>query len=414
MAADRSRLAAALAYRQAEEERRRRMLESIPTPAGTTPAQPAPQADFRTNLENLSIGVGEGLTNQLEGIKGLVTDPIGTAKGVYEAGKAVVRDPAIIASALRQMGQKAMSGPLGAGEVMGEMVSPTRGAGGVGKRDIFIGKSARTWDASAAKRAEELEAAGVEPENIWRETGTFRGPDGQLRQEIPDAMAFKPTVGTPEANTRFWNVNEAVLHPAMRKAYPEMMEETLTTIERKPFAESGFYQAKVPRTDETVGLDPELYVAARDRGSIKSILAHELQHAVQEAEGFAKGGSPRMFEKGVALSERGRGVLEDLRDSLGSGSLTSPREIVDNFKYFREGELERIAAKHKFKTVDELQKFLKEETLQRDPVEQYKRLAGEAEARATQARRGMTMEQRRAKFPYESYDVPIEELIIRR
>ena len=282
------------------------------------------------------------------------------------------------------------------------------------RAEIFIGKNAKTWDAPAAQKAQELEKAGFTPEAIWRKTGTFRGPEGELRQEIPDAMAFKPTVGTPEANTRFWNVNEAVLHPAMRKAYPEMMEETLTTIERKPFAESGFYQAKVPRTDETVGLDPELYVAARDRGSIKSILAHELQHAVQEAEGFAKGGSPRMFEKGVALSERGRGVLEDLRDSLGSGSLTSPREIVDNFKYFREGELERIAAKHKFKTVDELQKFLKEETLQRDPVEQYKRLAGEAEARATQARRGMTMEQRRAKFPYESYDVPIEELIIRR
>jgi hypothetical protein len=282
------------------------------------------------------------------------------------------------------------------------------------RAEIFIGKTAKTWDAPAAQKAQELEKVGFTPEAIWRKTGTFRGPEGEWRQEISDAMAFKPTVGTPEANTRFWNVNEAVLHPAMRKAYPEIMEETLTTIERKPFAESGFYQAKVPRTDEAVGLDPELYVAARDRGSIKSILAHELQHAVQEAEGFARGGSPRMFEKGVALSERGRGVLEDLRDSLGSGSLTSPREIVDNLKYFREGELERIAAKHKFKTVDELQKFLKEETLQRDPVEQYKRLAGEAEARATQARRGMTMEQRRTKFPYESYDVPIEELIIRR
>ena len=63
------------------------------------------------------------------------------------------------------------------------------------RAEIFIGKSARTWDASAAKRAEELEAAGVEPENIWRETGTFRGPDGQLRQEIPDEMAFKPKFG---------------------------------------------------------------------------------------------------------------------------------------------------------------------------------------------------------------------------
>ena len=139
MAADRSRLAAALAYRQAEEERRRRMLESIPTPAGTTPAQPAPQADFRTNLENLSIGVGEGLTNQLEGIKGLVTDPIGTAKGVYEAGKAVVRDPAIIASALRQMGQKAMSGPLGAGEVMGEMIGPRKTGPVMAELDVYHG-----------------------------------------------------------------------------------------------------------------------------------------------------------------------------------------------------------------------------------------------------------------------------------
>lgn len=31
---------------------------------------------------------------------------------------------------------------------------------------IFIGKSAKTWDAAAAKRAEELEAGGVAPEEI--------------------------------------------------------------------------------------------------------------------------------------------------------------------------------------------------------------------------------------------------------
>lgn len=318
------------------------------------------------------------------------------------------------AMALRDIERARRAGdPAGMAMAATEFV-PFGRIGGALRRDIFIGKNAKTWDAESAQKAQELEKAGFTPEAIWRKTGTFRGPEGEWRQEIPDAMAFKPKVGTPDSNTRFWNVNEAVLHPSMRKAYPEIMEETLTTIERKPFAESGFYQAKVPRTAEAVGLDPELYVAARDRGGIKSILSHELQHAVQEAEGFARGGSPRMFEKGVALSERGKGVLEDLRESLGSGSLTSPREIVDNLKYFREGELERIAAKHNFKSADELEKFLKEETLQRDPVEQYKRLAGEAEARATQARRGMTMEQRRAKFPYESYDVPIEELIIRR
>ena len=160
MAADRSRLAAALAYKQAEEERRRRMLESIPTPAGTTPAQPAPQADFRTNLENLSIGVGEGLTNQLEGIKGMVTDPVGTAKGVYEVGKAVVRDPAIIASALRQMGQKAMSGPLGAGEVMGEMIGPRKTGPVMAELDVYHGTPHR-FPATEANPLGEFDASKI-------------------------------------------------------------------------------------------------------------------------------------------------------------------------------------------------------------------------------------------------------------
>jgi hypothetical protein len=139
MAADRSRLAAALAY---EEERRRRMMESVPGLV-TTPAQPASRADFRTNLENLSIGLGEGLTNQLEGIKGIITDPVGTAKSVYETGRAVIRDPSVIADALRYTAQKATSGPLGAGEVIGEMLGPRKG--GPMMKDVKIDKSKENY-----------------------------------------------------------------------------------------------------------------------------------------------------------------------------------------------------------------------------------------------------------------------------
>jgi hypothetical protein len=49
-----------------------------------------------------------------------------------------------------------------------------------------------------------------------------------------------------------------------------------------------------------------------------------------------------------------------------------------------------------------------------DPYEAYRRLAGEAEARATQARMNMTPAERRATFPFDSYDVPVNQLIIRR
>jgi len=125
MAADRQRLAAALAY---EEERRRRMMESVPTTDNLPPVQPS-RRNLRTDLENLSSGIGQGVVNQLEGVKALVTDPVGTARAAYEGVKGIVRDPTVLADALRYTAQKATSGPLGAGEVIGEMVSPMRGKG---------------------------------------------------------------------------------------------------------------------------------------------------------------------------------------------------------------------------------------------------------------------------------------------
>ena len=122
MAADRQRLAAALAY---EEERRRRMMESVPVIDGSTPTT-EPRRSLRSDLENLSSGLGQAGVNILEGGKALLTDPIGTVKGTYETVKGVVRDPSLIADALRYTADKAMSGPLGAGEVIGEMVNPVR------------------------------------------------------------------------------------------------------------------------------------------------------------------------------------------------------------------------------------------------------------------------------------------------
>jgi hypothetical protein len=135
MAVDRQRLAAALAY---EEERRRRMMESVPTTDNLPPVQPT-RRSLRTDLENLSSGIGQGVVNQLEGVKALVTDPVGTARAAYEGVKGVVRDPTVLADALRYTAQKATSGPLGAGEVIGEMIGPMRGKGPMAEIDVYHG-----------------------------------------------------------------------------------------------------------------------------------------------------------------------------------------------------------------------------------------------------------------------------------
>jgi tRNA G18 (ribose-2'-O)-methylase SpoU len=48
------------------------------------------------------------------------------------------------------------------------------------------------------------------------------------------------------------------------------------------------------------------------------------------------------------------------------------------------------------------------------PMEKYQRLAGEAESRNVETRRDWTPEQRRATPPWESLDVPENELIYRK
>jgi hypothetical protein len=159
MAADRQRLAAALAY---EEERRRRMMESVPTTDNLPPVQPT-RRSLRTDLENLSSGIGQGIVNQLEGVKSLVTDPVGTAKAAYEGVKGIVRDPSVLADALRYTAQKATSGPLGAGEVIGEMVSPMRGKPPVMQEiDVYHGSPHRfeEFDASKIGTGEGAQAYG--------------------------------------------------------------------------------------------------------------------------------------------------------------------------------------------------------------------------------------------------------------
>ena len=274
------------------------------------------------------------------------------------------------------------------------------------RAEIFIGKSARTWDANAAKRAEELEAAGVEPEKIWQETGTFRGPDGQLRQEIPDEMAFKPKYGLEDGKVYGSDVNEAVFHPAMRKAYPDIMEETLTMVDYKPnVSESGFYRPARPAEGGWKGRQPEIMVRGKTRDEMKSVMAHELQHAVQEKEGFARGGNPDQFS--VMSRDVRENTIDWVRNKIADLAAKKYKDAEFVFSGMERGKPETLADPE----IKALLKKLKSLQIAADPREQYKRLAGEAEARATQARRGMTMEQRRATFPYKSYDVPIDELI---
>lgn len=251
---------------------------------------------------------------------------------------------------------------------------------------IFIGQSANTWSAAAAQKAKMLEDIGTDPRTIWQQTGTWKGPDGKWRQEISDESSKVGEIAKEiiEENQYFQGPMAAAFeNKPLFEAYPELAG--INTYMTKDF-KGGVFK---PNTNEIDIMMPT-------EGGQRTVALHELQHAVQKKEGFARGGSPRDIGdlKGDLMG------MEDKYNFLASEYFTATDNIVKSNIL---QELNYLKPR-----IEELQKLKNI-----DPEEGYMRLAGEAEARATEARKDLTAEQRRNFFPEDFYDRPIEQLIIK-
>ena len=298
---------------------------------------------------------------------------------------------------------------------------------------MFIGPSAKTWDEAAAKKAQTLAAKGTDPRQIWAETGTFKGPDGKWRQEIDDSAAKLVNAPVNKSWEQFANEFEIAkygrrgaepskmkakdfkeyqnwrsgieaeynktnatmrpldgifLHDKAASSYPDVYGTTSAYWD-KSMGKSGSYgQGKISFGDAS---NPE---------GAKGLFAHELQHAIQNREGFARGGSPDF----AAMPE-----VEAINKQLSwvSKEIDSIKEMQ-----FSQGVKPELV-KDQLHRLDSMYKGLLNDRANINHFDTYRRLAGEAEARATQARVPLNAAQRRGLFPLDSYDVPLDQLIIR-
>lgn len=274
---------------------------------------------------------------------------------------------------------------------------------------IFVGPNSATFNKINAVRAQELEKAGKTAEEIWEQTGTFRGPDKQWRQEISD-KASKITdevYNQIKTNKQFKGpMSQALEHEELYKAYPQAGQvRTLMYADELP---SGNLLPGRSGTFQT----PQITVAGPSEMAQRSVALHELQHGVQQREGFARGGNPGQFKPNDVFSAK---ALEDaaIIDKLMRGANLNQLEAKQRFErlFERIPEPGAFAALERVGTDKELDAARDAARLADKPFESYRRLAGEAEARAVQKRRNMTDEQRKAEFPLQSYDVPIRDLI---
>lgn len=379
-----------------------------------------------------------------------------------------------------------------------EETAPARGP--PEERYSFAGRNANRADREALARAEEMERAGEDAEQIRQETGWFRGADGLWRFEIDDStMEYDPTGDLRGARSRRWAMED--LEAAREDLFGNITEEQADMVRAYNRAEIAGDTAEQQRlydelTATEFGFQFETYVDALQRANAtknnpwggaladyinhpelfanypqlrdvglefrklpegtrgefdgdtvtldeslltepEDVLIHEIQHAIQRAEGFARGASPeywsRQLQNGYdGRTENVRREAARLRDeyngirdrepeffdamiALEEMTPDVPRGAVnwDTLEQIEEDPIEwqqydaaREAAEQQFGRekvwgfITLMQHLKRAETdAGRSAYDLYRNTAGEIEARDAAARRTMDQEQRRNTRP---------------
>ena len=279
-----------------------------------------------------------------------------------------------------------------------DMLNKVLGATGGGPKYLIIGPNAKTWNKPAADLATQMEKQGKNGDEIWQATGTFRAADGKWRQEISDAnMKYTPAnvqqrqfdqiqkrydkikdfYSDPKSleHLKEWyekaqiealsdlkgSAGEFIDHPALKEAYPQLSGYKFRDI---PPKHQDFKHA-----DSVYGyFDPKYKTITMNSASPnqRSSVLHELQHAIQDIEGWTGG-----TNKDYALYRM------------------KERELAKMGGHSNDLILEQTAPLEGYT----------------DPSLAYKNLSGEVEARLAQKRKDLDEFIRKNRSPIEDYDV---------
>lgn len=188
-----------------------------------------------------------------------------------------------------------------------------------GSAGIFGGKLSQGLDATKYNRALQMERRGHSEKEIWEETGFFKGGDEQWRYEMSDKdVLIHPDIIQKTNSPIIARLGRVLKHPELYKAYPELKDMPITLDSR--LNARGEYTSylkddKGNITNRSIKLNP---TAFKDISDAKGTLVHEIQHAIQDIEGFISGSSPAysFMRADESLSKKIINIEVDALESL--------------------------------------------------------------------------------------------------
>ena len=276
-------------------------------------------------------------------------------------------------------------------------------------RNMFVGEkgateadkaeevSTRLDNLSVARRMEE---AKKDAKTIKMATGWERGSDGKWRYETSDIKPKPFEDWMDKKNLKLGDIIDS--DSGLFEMYPELKDFKVTRGKGKS-TNAAIYTGLGKIEINFSKFKPYMSIPSnreKINGILHRVINHEIQHAIQDSEGFAQGVSPNAFRPDAPIGKLremeeadGRMVerynaMSYTEKALGEGVRLKER-ILENRK-----EYNALASKYRF------------------GMDGYTRAAGEVEARNTEKRIGMTEEERRASLASETEDVAREDQIL--
>ena len=211
----------------------------------------------------------------------------------------------------------------------------------------FAGQKAITANVGKLDQAKAMLEKGADEVEIWQKTGWFKDEiDGKWKFEInPRGGELKPN---PPRNTVLYNVlNDEKLY----EAYPELQlykveiagEYNQAALKALGSADGGFIPSQ------------KTFIINEKTTDFKSTLYHEIQHAIQEIEGFSPGASSKNGKYWLAGGEvEARNVQKRMNDVSYDGFKNSTS--MEFFPYKEEAQLQRMAGDKEYMEYHKLSK----------------------------------------------------------
>lgn len=242
--------------------------------------------------------------------------------------------------------------------------------------------------------AREMETSGKDVKVIRLATGWEKGADNKWRYEVQDIQlntTFEDVVKNYLKGVNEVSLTEVVNDNELFTAYPKLKETKVIFDEKRPFNAKGGY-ANPEENIIGIGLtSPQdaIYghggiggnrpIFAYNGDSFKSVLLHEIQHHIQQIEGFERGGNPE-----AVLQRAIDNGIRNLEERVGKENVSeSDRERV------------KSEVQNKYKTNRRA----------------YLSLAGEVESRNVQDRINMSPEERLNTLLSSTEDLSREDQI---